>query len=90
MSSYHEKSEKGIHNLESVTAELVNKWDEKIWFAVEFGSDNEFFIHGCSHEKYRLDGCGHDIFVCYELNYSESSLNAYGHDKCLVKKTKAM
>ena len=75
-----------MHNLEIVTAELVNKWDKEIWFVVEFGSDNGFFIHGCSHEKYRLDECGHDIFVCHELNYSESLLNAYGHDKRLVKK----
>jgi hypothetical protein len=74
-----------MHNLEIVTAELVNKWDKEIWFAVEFGSDNGFFIHGCSHEKYCLDECGHDIFVCHELNYSESLLNAYGHDKRLVK-----
>jgi len=35
----------------------------KILFALEFGSDNEFFILGCCHRKYRHDECGHDIYV---------------------------
>jgi hypothetical protein len=74
-----------MHNLEIVTAGLVNKWGKEIWFAVEFGSDNEFFIQGCSHGKYRLDECGHEILVFHELSYSESVLNAYRHDKRLVK-----
>ena len=75
-----------MHNLENVMAGLVNKWDTAVLFALEFGSDNEFFIQGCSHRQCRLDECGHDMFVFHERNYSKSLLNECGHDKSLLKK----